>query len=42
MSPEERADELIAADAALVDRYQRLTGEERSDLRFELGFCRSR
>ena len=38
MSPQERADELIAADAALVDRYQRLTGEERSDLRFELGF----
>ena len=38
MSPRERADELIAADTALVDRYQRLTGEERSDLRIELGF----
>jgi uncharacterized protein (TIGR03083 family) len=38
MGPRERADELIEADTALVDRYQRLTAEERSDLRIELGF----
>ena len=38
MGPQERADGLIQADAALVDRYQRLTADERSDLRIELGF----
>ena len=38
MSPRERADEFIAADTALVDRYERLTDAERSELRLEVGF----
>lgn len=38
MSPDERAEELLVADAALVDRYQQLTDDERSDLRIELAF----
>ena len=38
MSPDERAEEFVVADTALVDRYQRLTDAERSDLRIELGF----
>ncbi len=38
MSPRERADEFVAADTVLVDRYERLTDDERTDLRIELGF----
>lgn len=38
MTPDERAKEFVVADSALVDRYQRLTDAERSDLRIELGF----
>lgn len=38
MSPDERAEEFLVADAALVDRYQQLTDDQRSDLRIELGF----
>ena len=38
MSPQERADEFIAADTVLVDRHQRLTDGERTDLRMDVGF----
>lgn len=38
MSPRERADGFLAADAALVRRYEALTDAERADLRIELGF----
>ena len=38
MSPRERADEFVAADTVLVDRYERLTDEERTDLRVDVGF----
>ena len=38
MSPRERADEFVTADTVLVDRYERLTDEERTDLRVDVGF----
>lgn len=38
MSPRERPGEFVAADAVLVDRYERLTDSERSELRIDVGF----
>ena len=38
MSPRERADAFVAVDTVLVDRYQRLTDDERTDLRIDVGF----
>jgi len=38
MSPQQRADEFVAADRILVDRYERLTDDERTDLRVDVGF----
>ena len=37
-APRERADEFVAADSVLVDRYERLTDDERTDLRVDVGF----
>jgi uncharacterized protein (TIGR03083 family) len=38
MGPRERADEFVAADTVLVDSYQRLTDDQRADLRLDVGF----
>ena len=38
MSPRERAEEFIAADTVLVDRYERLTDAERTGLLLDVGF----
>lgn len=38
MSPRERAEQYVAADEALVEWYEALSEEQRTDLRIDLGF----
>lgn len=38
LGPQQQADEFVAADAALVDRYESIDPETRESLRIELGF----